>query len=486
VNFFKTISIAILLCLSASSPAQSLSDQIPDLGQPENRYFSANLQNIYGRLVYSEFYKQPAFVHDPIVDEYINDLGFKLFSHVTDSRHIPRFFVVRQNSINAFAYPGGTIGFHTGLITETQTESELAGVMAHELSHVSQNHIARSIQNSAKQAPLQLLATLVTVIAASSSGDGNAIAGSLAITQGLFAQQSINFTRSQETEADQVGIQLMEKSGFNVNGFRDFFSRLQKSYSDERAVKIPELLRSHPKPSSRIAETNARITVDNTQVIKNSFAYEVVRAIVFESLPKNERPSVDKIVYSPEGRQFHNSLRAYHDNPANGIQIMQKLSETSFDPYVHFKLAEMQLNNGQSSQAQTTVNNALLLFPKNNLLSLFKAERLLESGQSKDVITLLENLQDSSSHPRIPALLAKAYENNNNFPEAYYQLANHYYAIGNFYQALYQLDNAQAYPDLSKEQKARLKQKYESIYHELPDDLRDDLIKSNRRRDQRY
>ena len=219
------ISLATFLMIAGSTlqAADDISSRIPDLGQPENRYFSQNLQALYGRLIYSEFYSNPAFVKNPIIDDYINNLGLRIFANVTDSRYIPRFFVVKEKRINAFAYPGGTIGVHTGLILASQTESELAGVVAHEISHVSQNHIARSIQNSAKQTPLQILSLLAVVAAASSGADAEAIAGTLNLTQGLIAQNSINFTRSQETEADQVGIRLMEKSGFNVTGFRDFF-----------------------------------------------------------------------------------------------------------------------------------------------------------------------------------------------------------------------------------------------------------------------
>jgi len=359
--------------------------------------------------------------------------------------------------------------------------------MAHELSHVSQNHIARSIQNSAKQAPLQLLASLVTILAATtSSGNSDAIAGSLAVTQGLFAQQSISFTRSQETEADQVGIQLMEKSDFNVTGFRDFFTRLQRNYSDDRAVKIPELLRSHPLPRSRIAEANSRLTLENTKEVPNSLSYELTKAILFEQLPEDERPQIESINYSPTGLRFHQALRAYHKTPQQGIALMSTLRDESFDANIHFKLADMQLNAQQVNESQKTIDSALALFPNNVLLSLFKAERLLETGKSKEVITLLEKLQETSTHPRISELLAKTYEKENNLPEAYYQLANHYYSIGNYYQALFQLDNAQAYKNLSKEQRQRIKQQYERIYHELPDDLREQIIRANRRPNNRY
>ncbi len=477
------ISLATFLMIAGSTlqAADDISSRIPDLGQPENRYFSQNLQALYGRLIYSEFYSNPAFVKNPIIDDYINNLGLRIFANVTDSRYIPRFFVVKEKRINAFAYPGGTIGVHTGLILASQTESELAGVVAHEISHVSQNHIARSIQNSAKQTPLQILSLLAVVAAASSGADAEAIAGTLNLTQGLIAQNSINFTRSQETEADQVGIRLMEKSGFNVTGFRDFFNRLAKSRGSDSLFPIPEMVMSHPKPSTRIAETNSRLTPENSRTVPNSLSYEIVKSLV-----ANEHRQ-DSVLYknlvdtfSESGREFDKAIKLYSSNPDAAIEILKNLNNKEFNPDIHLQLAIMQLQKGDQSSALKTVDNALKLFPKNTLLSIFRAERLLEQKQYSLVIEELSQQALISDHPKIHETLATAYTKLDNNIEAYYHISEHYYGIGNYYQAMYQLDNALASPDINEEQARRIQTRYDYIYNELPRKLRDQLIRSNR------
>jgi len=481
-KILHSLLFACILLLAQPQDAQNLSDQIPDLGQPENRFFSAKLQGLYGRLIYSEFYQSAIFEHDRIINDYINHLGFQLFAQVHDSRHIPRFFVINQNTINAFAYPGGTIGFHSKLITETETESELAGVMAHELSHVSQNHIARSVQNSAQQAPLQLLATLAAVLAAANSDSANAAAGSLAVTQGLFAQQSINFTRSQEAEADRVAIQLLEKSDFDASGFRDFFTRLQKNYSDDRAFKVPEILRSHPLPRSRIADTSARLTETNTEPHTNTLSYEIVRALLWEKLPYEQQPNIELINYSEHGKAFHHAIRHIRSNPKKAIKLLEELNKQSFNVYIPYKLAQLQFQAGYAKQAMNTIENALGLFPDNSMLSLFKAELLIDRNKLDSANELLIDLQEKRSHPDIYNLRAKIYQKKNSNSKAYTQLAEYSYAIGDYYQALFQLDTARSYKSINKEEKSLITQRYEEIYHELPDDLRKDLIRNNRRR----
>ncbi|NNC97448.1 MAG: M48 family metalloprotease, partial [Gammaproteobacteria bacterium] len=444
-------------------------------------YFSANLQDLYGRIIYNEYYSSPVFIKIPIVDDYINNLGLKLYAHVTDSNYIPRFFVVRENSINAFAYPGGTIGVHSGLILASQTESELAGVLAHEISHVSQNHIARSIQNSAQNAPLQILTTLAALLAASQSSSTDAMAGTLAVTQGLFAQQSINFTRSQETEADQVGIKLMEKSGFSVTGFRDFFSRLAKARGTDTLFPIPEMLMTHPKPSSRIAETRSRMTIENSKPVANSFSYEMVKVLMAnEHKLDSSVYQEDAVNFSDSGKIFDQAIKLAISEPVKSEALLTQLTDAEFHPYVHLQLAQQQLNMAKPDKALETVDNALRLFPNNALLSLFRAERLLEKGQNTRTIEELSQLQLFSSNPRIPALLAKAYEKQGNKIEAYYHISRHYYAVGDFYRAMYQLDNALATPGINQEQERRIQQRYDDIYNELPDKLREEIIRAKR------
>ena len=252
--------------------------KIPDMGSPADAILNKSQEAQIGRAIMRSIRMSGQLVEDPQITEYINEIGHLIAAQTNDGDHEFTFFVVNDPRINAFALPGGYIGVHTGLIDATRNEDELAGVLAHEVAHVTQRHIARSIHASSRQSVLSTALMLGALILGAAGGDADAVQAGMAIAQGTAAQQQINFTRSNEYEADRIGIGALAQAGFDPHGMSSFFevmSRQQLSAPDER---MPEFLRTHPVTSARIAEARSRSAAYPRVSTSDSTNYGLVQA----------------------------------------------------------------------------------------------------------------------------------------------------------------------------------------------------------------
>ena len=262
-RFPLTGFLIVLFCtVLAGAPARAVDTQLPSMGSSAGRIASPQEQRQYGFYVLHELRNQSAVLDDALLNDYINTLGYRLVSYSPQPDQPFTFFVVRDNQINAFALPGGFVGVNAGLITTSANENELAAVLAHEISHITQQHLVRAVEAEQKYAPLMVLAMVGAVIAASKQSPystGNSGIGAIATAEGIAAQMQINFTRADEYEADRVGIQTLAKANFDPDAMAGFFSRMQQALRpgfDENDV--PALLMDHPVTIERISEAKAR------------------------------------------------------------------------------------------------------------------------------------------------------------------------------------------------------------------------------------
>jgi predicted Zn-dependent protease len=219
--------------------------------------------------------RDPSYYDDAEVTDYVTRIGNRLAARGSDVRQEFEFFMMRDPQINAFALPGGFIGVHTGLIMAAQSESEMAGVIAHEISHVTQRHIARMINNQQSTQWMELAALAIAILAARSNSQVGEAVG--AIGSGLAVQQQLNFSRDFEREADRIGLQLLEKAGFDPQGMAAFFERLQ------RATRVyeggaPSYLRTHPVTFERIADMQNRGQELRYRQVPDHIDFHLVRA----------------------------------------------------------------------------------------------------------------------------------------------------------------------------------------------------------------
>jgi beta-barrel assembly-enhancing protease len=262
---------------------------LPDFGDSAGAVISPEYERRLGQM----FLKQVRhFAHinkDPEVASYIQSIGYQLASHSDNTEQPFAFFVVIDPGINAFAGPGGMIGINSGVILNSSNESELAAVMAHEISHVTQRHLARTFEEASKYG----LAKAAAVIGAIVIGIANPEAGAAALAgiTGLSAQNQINFTRANEEEADRVGMQTLVRAGYNPWGMPAFFEKLQQlsRFSQSGA---PEFLRTHPLTTSRIADSQARATSYPPKEIDSTHSYELIRYKLLVSSLKTPKDAV--------------------------------------------------------------------------------------------------------------------------------------------------------------------------------------------------
>src|SRR3984893_900351 len=259
--------------LSLSAPAAG--SDLPDMGSPAAAVLSHTDEYRLGAMVAHQLRDQNALLEDPEISEYLQSVGLRLASQSADGGRDFQFFVIKDPSINAFAVPGGVVFVHDGLVLATSTESELAGVMAHETAHVTQHHIARMIRAQSQQS-ITSAAAILAAILLGAIGGGQAIEGGIAAAQGLAAQQQINFTRDNEWEADRVGIGFLAGAGFDPNGMGQMFETMSR-HEGLAATYIPAMLIDHPMTTDRIGEQRARAAQFPRHKGKDSQSYQLIR-----------------------------------------------------------------------------------------------------------------------------------------------------------------------------------------------------------------
>lgn len=253
-RFLPLLTSALLAMLSVHSAYAINESQLPDIGTAGVSALSIDREILYGNAFMRIARAQLPIIDDPVLNEYLDDLGQRLVSRASDVRFPFTFFLVKDDTINAAAFLGGKVKVHSGLFLNAATESELASVLAHEISHVTQRHIARYMEAQTRQTPVTI-AGLVGSVALAILNPTVGIAA-LQTTMGLQVQSAINYTRDNEYEADRIGMKLLYDAGFEPMGMATFFQKLAANY--RYATKPPEMLLTHPLPETRIAEARSR------------------------------------------------------------------------------------------------------------------------------------------------------------------------------------------------------------------------------------
>ncbi|MBL8330034.1 MAG: M48 family metalloprotease [Rubrivivax sp.] len=280
-----TLAAVLALASLRLEPAQA-QVRLPEMGETVSASMPLGAERRLGEQIWQEVRRDPAWFDDPVLTDYLHRHWWPLVAAAErrgeiDAEMRQQFawdaFLIRDRSINAFALPGGFVGMHLGLIAATTAREEMVSVLAHELSHVTQRHIARSIESSGRQTALGVAAMLLGVIAASRSGNPDIANAAIAGGQAAMIQGQLNFSRDMEREADRVGQALMVDAGFSATGMPSMFDKLDKAYRLNDAGNFP-YLRSHPLTVERIAEAQARAGIDRTVRLAGDEEHELMRA----------------------------------------------------------------------------------------------------------------------------------------------------------------------------------------------------------------
>jgi predicted Zn-dependent protease len=445
--------------------------KIPDMGSPADAILNKSQEAQIGRAIMRSIRQSGQVVEDPQITEYINDIGHRIAAQTNQGDHEFTFFVVNDPRINAFALPGGYIGVHTGLIDASRSEDELAGVIAHEIAHVTQRHIARSIHASSRQSILSTALMLGALILGAAGGDSDAMQAGMAVAQGTAAQQQINFTRSNEHEADRIGIGALAAAGFDPHGMSSFFevmSRQQLSAPDQR---MPDFLRTHPVTTTRIAEARARAAeyprIRSDDTINYGIAQARLRVDSFDT-PEQAISYVEQRSYENQNDiERYARAVAYQRAGRNydARAIFENLVEKDKKVIAyHIGLGQTQLALEQYSVGQQTFDTAVELFPRNVPLVIHYGEVLLHLGKADQAHEmLLDMMKNVPPTPEQVRLIARAAAMAGDGAEAYYYLSEYRLMTGDLVGGVNYLRQALAMPELQEIQRIRFEARIDFI-----------------------
>ena len=392
------LSLAITFAIALSANAtKSDKNQLPEIGFAGSSVLSIEKEKKIGTEMMRNIRASQPVLHDPVLVEYINDIGNKMVKNAKDVNYQFEFFLVNNKELNAYAFFGGHIAIHSGLLTTASTESELASVIAHEISHVTQRHLARRLESQARNQPLTM-AGLVSSVLLTLINPSIGIAA-LSSTIAASKQAGINYTRGNEKEADRVGIELLARSGFNPQGAPDFFAALAEKY--RYRSKIPAMLLTHPLPESRIADARIRAHNYSPRPLPPSLAFELAKARIkarYEGDAKRKisefKQHIEKRQYAIKEAEQYGLAIAYLEDKQyqQSIKILKTLlaSEPRNLFYVDV-LTDAYIATKQYEKAIEMLAELNKLMPKNQIVALNYANALQEHKQLDKAETILKD-----------------------------------------------------------------------------------------------
>lgn len=461
----RSLSKLLLLASTAllTFYAGAVEVNLPDIGSPADATLSRNTEAHIGRSIMTQIRASGQLVEDPQITEYINDIGHRISAHANDGEHKFTFFVIDDPNINAFALPGGYIGVHTGLLEATRREDELAGVLAHEVAHVTQRHIARAVHANSRQSILNTAIMLGAILAGVAGGaSGDVMQGAIAVAQGTAAQAQINFTRNNEYEADRVGISALAEAGFDPQGMASFFEVISRTGGSPE-YRVPEFLRTHPVTSARIAEARGRARDYEPVHTSDTVNYGIARSrLIVQRMDTSE----DAVRYF-ERESYENQSEAERYGRAAAYMRAGRYLEANrvFEELVdndqeviayHIGLAQSELALERRRDAVSSFERAKELFPRNVPLVVTYAEALLQLGQAKRAHEiLLDLLNNVAPTPEQVRLIARAADEAGDTAEAHYYMSEYRIMIGDLVGGVRFLRQALRVPDLQEIQRIR-------------------------------
>ncbi len=439
------LTLLVFFCFASSA----LSDGLPDLGDASQGTLSPMQERQIGQQSMLQIRSSKQFLDDAEVNDYLNQLGLKLAENSSEPSLEFEFFAINDYNVNAFAMPGGFIGVNAGLLLTTQSESELASVLSHEISHVTQHHLARMVAGQQGESLAAMAAIAVAILAARNSSQTTE-----AIVMGAQAgliQRQLDFTRQHEEEADRIGLQILQKSGFNVHAMPEFLERLRKATRllDSNA---PNYLRTHPITSERVAEIENRVQNQPFKMLPDSLNFQLVRTKLIGA----QKSPLEAVTYFNDAlyiRKFGNAvaqrygligaLLRNNDIPRAARELTALRKKVRNNPMIETLAG--QVNHAGKNDAATLAfyRQAVQNFPQHRALIYDYTDRLLQAKQTDTALKLItEQLIRHPSDTTLYGLQAKAYEMQGKTLEQHRALAYSYSWQGNVFAAIEQLELA--------------------------------------------
>lgn len=467
LKYFSIFVFSSILTLSLL-PVRAIADSnpLPDLGSPDLIVYDQATEEEFGRAFTAALYADYNIYQDLDTQHYIRQLGHRLASYTGSDRDFS-FHVIDDASINAFAGPNGVIGIHTGLIHASESEDELAAVIAHEISHVTQNHLSRRYEYASSYGNINSVATFIAAVLIGMH-DANAGMATLMGGMGYNLQQQLKNSRLHESEADAIGINLLHKAGFDPHAMGDFFGRLSKASSLD-TFHVPEILRTHPVSDNRLAEAENRANqLEKLKTTIHKDDFKLVKLKVAKHF--NASPAEINLLANdkPELRCFKNALIKPGTLDADCGKTL--ISKTEASPiYMSQYLANLPTTpQNHTTQEYKTITNQFTyfidLFPNNPALMINYSHYLDRHDMTNEAIQILEKHIGKLSYTyEANKTLSELHNKLNNQAAAYYYLAQAVLEIGNPERAKYLIEQAD---EIVKPNNKKLRQKIKLFIEE--------------------
>lgn len=461
--FLRKILFVTLLFFSISSSVAPAKEIIlPDIGASSSIAMSAAMEDKIGRSIISQLRNSHGLIEDLELKEYINSLGYSLVEQTDDSLQPFHFFLLNSGQINAFATPGGVVAVYSGLFLNSDTESELASVLGHEIAHVTQHHLARALEKASQMNIPMTIGLIAGILLGAAGAPG---AGLAAITglQAFNTQSQINFTRANEKEADRVGMKYLYKANYNPYGMNDFFQKLHQK-NRYTGKNYPEFLRTHPVTTDRMSEAMSRADLyyrkkNKVLFIRKEEAYRLMKGKLLVLTAQNITQVEDyyrdlsqsrSITKNSEYQYTYAQALLKNNKIKSAIKQFKRLYKSNknnlyfINGYAQALLSSEKeiLNN----QGISLLQSALQQYPLNKILSAHYAQALIKTKQYKKSIAFIKNYNKYRlKHPIFYKLLSRAYGKQGNKLEDHLANGEHFYLNGQYDQAITQFKIAKKY-----------------------------------------
>ncbi|MDN3653028.1 M48 family metalloprotease [Thalassotalea ponticola] len=442
------MSTSLLFSATASTNSDNR-NALPEIGKSAISTLALDKELQYGSAMMKSIRASQPIIHDPVLVEYINDLGNRLVKNAEDVHYKFNFFLINQSEINAFAFFGGNVGIHAGLLTAADNESELASVLAHEIAHVTQRHLARRLEAQTRNVPLTTAAIISGILVSLV----NPQAGMAVLQTSMAASQQagINYTRNNENEADRVGMDILVNSGFDANGAPNFFRKLASKY--RYTSKPPAMLMTHPLPESRITDSRLRASRYPNKLLAPSLPFELAKSRLRSRYKGDPEQNIaifeDEIRLSKynikEAAQYGLALSYFAAKKYDkALDLLLELRKSDAKNLFYVDaLADVYIEQQAFDSAESMLQQLALIMPYNPVVTLNYANVLYHAKKFKQAETLLQDfLLIDSQHFIANDLLADVYLAQEKLAPHHIQRADVLALMGQYSKAIDQLHTA--------------------------------------------
>ena len=490
-SLIASLTLAVTPLGAYAAPGSTALDlNLPSLGTTAGAELSPADEYALGKQLMQQVRADPTYMNDPEVTEYLNRIGYQLVSHATTHTYNFFFFPIRDASLNAFALPGGFIAVHSGTVISAKTESELAGVMSHEIGHVAQRHIARMIEGQKGNLALTLGSLLLAILAARAGGNsgGHAAAAVAMGSQAAMIQAQLNYSQDAEREADRVGLRTLYAAGFDPNGMGSFFARLQANNRFYESA-APAYLSTHPLTVERMADVENRTQQLPTRMHRDSDDFLLVQQRLrvlqetrydgWREVEKNLLRELNETSGKERAARWYGLSVVYQElkDPAKALSYAKRAAEVfPKNATVERNLLRTSFEATSSKKEKEAVlaraKKAMERYPLSPMMSSNYLDMLYELGRHEEIVRFLRSGSSaiSENNPDYHALLARSYEALGKRSLQFQHTGEMYALLGATEAAVYQYDLAQRASDgdfyTMSEIDARLRELREELKYE--------------------